>query len=132
LLINLQWSVTTDSELCNISGNHVNKDEKVEEDMDVNIEEVSWPGVFCWQFAHQVTQAQVRMELQTLNRMPQTNAILFSFKTYLCPVTEIKGEGLGPLLADAIEGLRTGNAPGMWVYKGGIRWGKSVCKYLRS
>lgn len=72
------------------------------------------------------------MELQTLTRMPKTRAILFSFKTYLCPVKEIKAEGLGADLADAIEGLKRGNAPGMWVYKGGIRWGKSVCEYLRS
>lgn len=72
------------------------------------------------------------MELQTLTRMPKTRAILFSFKTYVYPVKEIKAEGLGPDLADAIEGLKTGNAPGMWVYKGGIRWGKKVCEYLRS
>ena len=72
------------------------------------------------------------MELQTLTRLPETNAILFSFKTYLCPVRQIKEEGLGEELADAIQGLKTGNAPGMWVYKGGICWGKSVCDYLRS
>ena len=72
------------------------------------------------------------MELQTLTRMPKTRAILFSFKTYLYPIQDIKAEGLGPDLADAIEGLKTGNAPGMWVYKGGVRWGKSVCEYLRS
>jgi hypothetical protein len=72
------------------------------------------------------------MELQTLTRLPKTRAILFSFKSYMCPVRTIKEEGLGPQLADAIEGLKTGNAPGMWVYKGGIRWGKSVCEYLWS
>ncbi len=72
------------------------------------------------------------MELQTLTRLPKTQAILFSFKTYLWPVKEVKEEGLGPQFADAIEGLPRGNAPGMWVYKGGIRWGKSVCAYLRS
>jgi len=48
------------------------------------------------------------------------------------PVKEVKEEGLGPQLADAIEGLKNGNAPGMWVYKGGIVWGKSICEYLRS
>lgn len=72
------------------------------------------------------------MEFQTLTRLPKTNAILFSFKTYLYPVKDIKEEGLGPQFADAIEGLKLGNAPGMWIYKGGIRWGKSVCEYLRS
>lgn len=72
------------------------------------------------------------MELQTLTRMPKTRAILFSFKTYLYPIKEIKEEGLGPDLADAIDGLKNGNAPKMWVYKGGIRWGRSVSEYLRS
>lgn len=67
-----------------------------------------------------------------MTRMPKTRAILFSFKTYLCPVKEIKAEGLGVDLANAIEGLRKGNAPGMWVYKGPIRWAKGVCEYLRS
>lgn len=72
------------------------------------------------------------MELQTLTRLPHTRAILFSFKSYLYPLTQIKDEGLGPRLADAIEGLRGGNAPGMWAYKGADRWGKSACKYLRT
>lgn len=56
------------------------------------------------------------MELQTLTRLPKTQAILFSFKTYIYPVTDIKAEGLGPEVADAIEGLPRGNAPGMWKY----------------
>lgn len=72
------------------------------------------------------------MELQTLTRLPKTHAILFSFKTLLYPLREIKEEGLGDQFADAIEGLKKGNAPGMWVYKGGVEWGKSVCEYLRS
>lgn len=48
------------------------------------------------------------------------------------PVEELKEEGLGPAFADAIEGLKSGNAPGMWVYKGTVRWGDRVCEYLRS
>lgn len=79
-----------------------------------------------------ITQARLRQELQTLTRLPNTGAIMFSFKTYLTPIEEVKKEGCGLILADAIEGLKTGNAPGMWVYKGASRWGKSVCEYLRS
>lgn len=75
--------------------------------------------------------ARLRVELQTLTRLPETRAILFSFKTYLYPLADIKAEGLGPQLADAIEGLKAGNAPGMWTYKGGVRWGKAACEYLR-
>ena len=51
-----------------------------------------------------------------MTRLPKTQAILFSFKTYLYPVTDIKAEGLGPEVADAMEGLPKGNAPGMWKY----------------
>jgi hypothetical protein len=76
--------------------------------------------------------ARFRVELQTLTRLPETQAILFSFKTSLYPLEDIKAEGLGPQLADAIEGLKTGNAPGMWVYKGAVRWGRAACEYLRS
>jgi hypothetical protein len=111
----LQWSIVTSPELFNVKGNDVTSRDDVQEDIHVDIE-----------------HARVRMEFQTLTRLPQTRAILFSFKTYIYPVRDIKQEGLGHDLADAIEGLRLGNAPGMWVYKGGIRWGKSVCAYLRS
>ncbi|RSM11659.1 hypothetical protein CEP52_002929 [Fusarium oligoseptatum] len=74
----------------------------------------------------------LRIELQTLSRLPKTHSILFSFKTYLYPLREIKEEGLGMEFATAIEGLEKGNAPGMWKYKGAVRWGASVCEYLRS
>ncbi|CAK7227593.1 hypothetical protein SBRCBS47491_006623 [Sporothrix bragantina] len=43
--------------------------------------------------------------------------------TYLFPLQDLKDDGIGPDLADAIEGLKAGNAPGMWTYKGGVRWG---------
>lgn len=72
------------------------------------------------------------MELQTLTRLPQTRSILFSFKTYLYPVKDLKDEGIGPEVADAIEGLGRGNAPGMAEYKGSVRWGKQICEYLRA
>lgn len=78
------------------------------------------------------TQTFLRVELQTLSRLPQTRAVLFTFKTYLYPIRRIKDEGLGPELAMAIEGLKAGNAPGMWVYKGGVHWAGEVCDYLRA
>lgn len=78
------------------------------------------------------SQRYARMELQTLTRLPKTDSILFSFKTYLYPLSEIKDEGLGHDLADAIEGLGSGNAPGMRVYKGSTTWAAPVCEYLRA
>ncbi|ETS88263.1 hypothetical protein PFICI_02091 [Pestalotiopsis fici W106-1] len=113
--VRTNWSITTSPELLNLSTNHVKEGDVVEEDIDVDI-----------------SQARLRVELQTLSRLPRTRALLFSFKTYTYPLADIKSEGLGPQLAEAIEGLKTGNAEGMWTYKGGVRWGKSVCEYLRA
>ncbi|KAL7788596.1 hypothetical protein V8C37DRAFT_387937 [Trichoderma ceciliae] len=79
-----------------------------------------------------MSQAYARIELQTLSRLPKTRAVLFSFKTYLYALQDLKKEGLGPQVADAIEGLKTGNAPGMWRYKGAPQWGEPICRYLRS
>lgn len=64
--------------------------------------------------------------------MPQTRAVLFSFKTYLYPIRQIKDEGLGPELAAAVEGLKAGNAPDTWTYKGAERWADRVSEYLRA
>jgi hypothetical protein len=77
-------------------------------------------------------QTYFRSELQALTRLPKTGSVLFSFKTYMYPISDIKEEGLGPELADAMEGLRKGNAPGMWRYKGAERWAEKLCSYLRS
>ncbi|KAM0545619.1 hypothetical protein ACHAPJ_011234 [Fusarium lateritium] len=104
------WSVQTHKELFACKGNHITGDDKYKEDEDTFM----------------------RIELQTLTRLPKTGAILFSFKTYLYPARQIKEEGLGPAFADAIEGLSKGNAPGMWTYKSAVRWGSSVIEYLRS
>ncbi|KAL7807452.1 hypothetical protein V8C26DRAFT_414886 [Trichoderma gracile] len=79
-----------------------------------------------------MSQTYARIELQTLSRLPKTKAVLFSFKTYLYPIEDLKKEGLGSQVADAIEGLKTGNAPGMWKYKGAPQWGEPICKYLRA
>lgn len=67
-----------------------------------------------------------------LHRLPETRAILFSFKTYLYSLPEIKGEGLGEALAEAIDGLKQGNVPGFHFYKRAAVWGESAKAYLRS
>ncbi|KAL0938300.1 uncharacterized protein CTRU02_204910 [Colletotrichum truncatum] len=111
----MNWSISTNERLFSPSGLHIYDGDKPKEDEDIDI-----------------SKTRLRQELQTLTRLPKTGAIMFSFKTYLTPLEEIKEEGLGPQVADAIEGLKTGNAPGMWVYKGATRWGKSACEFLRS
>lgn len=57
---------------------------------------------------------------------------MFSFKTYLTPITQIKEEGLGEELAEAIDGLKKGNVPEIHYYKKGVVWGEKVKEYLRS
>ncbi|KAF3762823.1 hypothetical protein M406DRAFT_46873 [Cryphonectria parasitica EP155] len=119
----INWSVVDTPILFNCSTNHVHESdiESVIHDEDIDIEKVS-----------SRSSARLRVELQTLSRLPKTRAVLFSFKTHLYTLKEIKAEGLGPELADAIDGLKEGNAPGMWTYKGAVRWGKKVKEYLRS
>jgi len=77
-------------------------------------------------------QTFLRSERQTLHRLPKSRALVFAFKTYLYPIKDIKQEGLGEELASAIDGLRTGNAPGMHFYKRAVVWGAAVKRFLRS
>lgn len=57
---------------------------------------------------------------------------MFAFRTYLDSLKEIKDEGLGNELADAIDGLKSGNVPSINVYKRAPVWGTATKKYLRS
>ncbi|KAJ6445178.1 phosphatidylethanolamine-binding protein [Purpureocillium lavendulum] len=113
----LNWAIQTHGELYNSGSNHMTNEEALDtpQDADINIDE-----------------SYYRVELQTLTRLPRTRALLFSFKTYLYPLRQIKEEGLGSELADAVDGLKAGNAPGTWVYKGAARWSERVCEYLRA
>lgn len=74
----------------------------------------------------------LRAELQHLFRLPTSQAIVFCYKTYLYPITQVKEEGQGEALAQAIEGLALGNVPEIARYKGCEKWGEVVCDYLRS
>jgi hypothetical protein len=72
----------------------------------------------------------LRMERQTLHRLERTGAMVFGFKTILEPLSELREEGSGPVLADALEGLRTGSSPAMDVYKSGVVWREPLVEYL--
>jgi len=50
----------------------------------------------------------------------------------MTPLRDIKLEGLGNDLADAIDGLKRGSVPAINVYKRGPVWGQAVKEYLRS
>lgn len=74
----------------------------------------------------------MRCERQVLHRLPETKALVFSVKTYLYGLREIKEEGNGERLVEAIEGLKKGSTPEMFFYKRGVVWGEGVKAYLRS
>lgn len=77
-------------------------------------------------------QCLQRTEAQILFRLPKTRALVFVIKTYTYPLDNIKAEGLGPDLADAIEGLEKGNVKEIFEYKRGPVWAEKVKAYLRS
>jgi len=57
---------------------------------------------------------------------------VFAFHTYTYPIKEIKEEGLGEELAQAIDGLKEGSVPQIHFYKRGPVWGEAVKAFLRS
>ncbi|RMD41533.1 hypothetical protein DV735_g3621, partial [Chaetothyriales sp. CBS 134920] len=81
------------------------------------------------------SQTFLRVERQTLHRLPKSKAIVFAFKTYLYPLDQLKADD-GPEgaedLAQAIDGLKVGNVPDMHFYKRGAVWAEPVKRYLRS
>ncbi|PIG83420.1 hypothetical protein AARAC_006313 [Aspergillus arachidicola] len=108
------WTITTTDQLFTASGNHLYEGEEIpQEEVDINT-------------------ARLRVERQFLHRLPQSHVILFSFKTLLYTLPEVKEEGLGEVLAEAIDGLKQGNAPGFHFYKQAAVWGESAKSYLRS
>lgn len=76
-------------------------------------------------------KANIRVEHQTLSRLPKSQALIFTMRTYITPLSQVKAEGLGPALADAVEGLDA-NGKAMAEYKRRGEWGEVVGEYLRS
>lgn len=74
----------------------------------------------------------LRCERQTFHRLPSSQALVFGFHSYLYPLQDVKDEGLGEALAQAIDGLKEGSTPGIHLYKGGPVWEKAVKEFLRS
>ncbi|KAF2263758.1 hypothetical protein CC78DRAFT_266630 [Lojkania enalia] len=110
------WSITTHRRLFTFDGNHLTEDEIAN---GAGKEEVD------------VEQCVLRCERQTLHRLPRSGALVFAFKTYQYGLKEVRDEGLGEPLCEAIDGLGRGNVPGMMVYKRGVQWGERVKRFLR-
>ena len=47
------------------------------------------------------------------------------------PLQELRDEGSGEILAEAIDGLGLGSVPGIMVYKRQVIWGEKVKVFLR-
>ncbi|GAM44001.1 hypothetical protein TCE0_060f19271 [Talaromyces pinophilus] len=70
----------------------------------------------------------LRVEHQTLNCLHHSRAIVFCVRTYMTSLADIRKEGSGPRLADAIESMpeKLGD------YKKRPFWSRDVLAYLRS
>ncbi|KAJ5489950.1 hypothetical protein N7453_010775 [Penicillium expansum] len=79
-----------------------------------------------------VDQTVLRCERQTLHRLPVSKALVFTIHTYVYPVRQIKDEGSGEDLANAVDGLKRGNVPEMHNYKKGDVWGEALKDFLRA
>lgn len=123
------WSVTTNDLLFAESGNHLyGKNEKTLDAASQGVEE----EIARQKREVRIEDCRLRCERQTLHRLPDSNALVFAFKTYQYTLAEVKAEGSGLELATAIEGLGSGNVPEMVYYKRGVVWGDKVKGYLLS
>ena len=110
------WTVSTSGELYCVAGNHATAEEAEE---SLKTERVDLRTTY------------LRCERQTLHRLPQSGAVVFAFKTYQYPMRELRDEGSGEALCEAIDGMATGSAPEMTVYKRQVVWGEKVKAFLR-
>lgn len=73
-------------------------------------------------------EVYARVTRQILTRLPQTKFLAFTQRTYLYPISQIKAEGYGQVLADNIATMPDDVA----AYRGRPSWGEPVINYLRS
>jgi hypothetical protein len=109
------WAISTSGDLFCVAGNHTTSEELEErgkEDIDLRT-------------------SFLRCERQTLHRLPRSRALVFAFKTYQYPIQELRDEGSGEALCEAIDGMGTGSAPQMAVYKRQVVWGEKIKAFLR-
>ncbi|KAF2280062.1 uncharacterized protein EI97DRAFT_498339 [Westerdykella ornata] len=127
------WGVTRTRELLLLGGTHLSGEEgDVRDAREGGLDEGGKADEEQQEEEHiDINETVVRCERQTLHRLPRSRAIVFAFKTYQYGLKELRDEGMGHEIADAIEGLGKGNAPGMTRYKSAVVWGRHVCRFLR-
>lgn len=132
------WSITTSPDLYLAGGNHLYASGKTTADSgaDHSLSEATserlQASIEEQKRKVRIENCRLRSERQTLHRLPKTGAIVFAFKTYQYKLEDVKAEGNGPALAEAIAGITRGNVPDMQYYKRGVVWGEPVREYLLS
>jgi len=135
------WSISTDGALFNLGSSGQHSDVQRHTEDDVHQKRAMAPSHYeptakelaSWKEESKsidVAKCGLRMERQTLHRLEKSGALIFGFKTILEPLSEIKKEGSGAQLAEALNGLRRGNVPAMDVYKNAMVWREAVVEYL--
>ena len=69
----------------------------------------------------------LRCEHHTLTCLPKTGVVVFTVRSYLYPLSDIKVEGSGPELADACDSM----PEKFGIYKNRTTWGATLCDWLR-
>lgn len=68
----------------------------------------------------------LRVEHQTLTKLPRTSAVIFTVRSYMTPLYQVKAEGDGKALALAIESM----PEGLGYYKMRQYWGRKILPWL--
>ncbi|KAK6455013.1 uncharacterized protein RJT20DRAFT_142062 [Scheffersomyces xylosifermentans] len=73
-------------------------------------------------------QVHYRSERQTLTKLPESKAVVFTIRTYLLPMSEVKKEGKE--VTDRLIGAIKGLPEDISYYKRAGEWGPPVIEYL--
>ncbi|KAI5300315.1 spermidine resistance protein [Ascosphaera pollenicola] len=114
----VNWTLTHRAPLFSLGGTHAAKEEELK-------------GLTLQEIEEGIEETFIRSERQTLYRLPKSKALVFSFHTYVYPLKQVKEEGWGEQIAEAIDGFGSGNVPEIKHYKRVPQWGPAVKEYLR-
>lgn len=107
------WSVQTNNILFKLDNHHGREGD---EEKQLSMDQINFENA-CF----------LRCERQVFTRLPKSRAVIMLVRTYLTPMKQIREEGLGEVMANAIESLPEDLA----LYKRRKTWGKAVTEYLR-
>ncbi|KAI1466550.1 uncharacterized protein F4812DRAFT_83103 [Daldinia caldariorum] len=71
-------------------------------------------------------ECYLRVEHQTLTKLARTSAVIFTVRSYMTPLRQVRAEGDGRALAEAIESM----PEGLGHYKMVQYWGRKVLPWL--